>query len=831
MTPAVRKRELSSWPLRWESLQDAFANIFDRTVVQNALLGLSLLYLAMIAFPASPHIWGAELDGSWVIGMNLAHREGLVHGRDIFWTYGPLGWLRFYDGINGGFGWNVLYRFTFYTLWLVAAGRLVLRHESKFAAIWAIGLLAIAATLDFPPDHLEFAVIAVTALSLSETGRGRGYATLTLAGLAAMSALVKLNDGIAAALVFASIVAVNTFRDRGATKAAFTRIASWYGAAAFLFAVFYFAATGNLRGLLSYLRYGSNLAAGFSLSMSLPGPLWQLVLAAVTMAGSLVCIPLGSGDLRSLVPGWMPAALLAFFSFKQGMIRQDGHAAGLQLRLALATIPLLIVAKTRHDRYLFACCQAACVLLAWSIMEGTYPGSLAALQRNLTLQNIQGSVSAYTHPNRTAASLNDAANDELRPLRMDPRYAKEIGSASIDVIPWDIARIRANNWNWRPRPVIQSYAAYTPELDALNADYLMGASAPQFVLLHWGAIDGRHPFLEDPLTWRVLLERYDLRILDEDVALLCLRSKKRPESLRLLKSFDARWDAPIVLPDTGHLIVIKANVSPSLYGAVRNAAYRTDSVYLVATMASGAKVAWRTVWPNLAEGFIAARLPRSLIEYVCVFGDSRCGERVTSISFRASAPKEFAPVISMHMYDWDVHDVGEPTRTATPRPEGQLIELWSPRDKAPINRDGTIEFSPSGLTIRPTGIDPQLVFDLHRPLNDFQAIVVRARFSRSDRIDLFFGRQVDGRGVNGVVPQTNQWLDIYFFTARNPYWPVEAGSSLRFDPASELGIGSTIEIAGLWGFKGSVPNESGQVVFSVAGISDAHQKSRTPPQH
>jgi hypothetical protein len=187
--------------------------------------------------------------------------------------------------------------------------------------------------------------------------------------------------------------------------------------------------------------------------------------------------------------------------------------------------------------------------------------------------------------------------------------------------------------------------------------------------------------------------------------------------------------------------------------------------------------------------------------------------------FRTDGPREFEPKIHVSLSEWRAEGDANLIDAAAGavRPDGELVTLWSPSDARPANTQSTLEAGHRRLTIRPTGGDSQLLFRVERPLNDFQAIVVRARFSRSDRVDLFFGKQVDGRGMTGVVPETNRWFDIYFFVGTNPYWPAEAGSILRFDPASELGVGGRIDIGGVWGFRGTIPAGSIGPAFYPAG--------------
>src|SRR6202040_4372562 len=64
------------------------------------------------------------------------------------------------------------------------------------------------------------------------------------------------------------------------------------------------------------------------------------------------------------------------------------------------------------------------------------------------------------------------------------------------------------NNEWNPRPIIQSYSAYTPALVRLNEQHLRGPDAPEWVLFDLQSIDGRLPSLDDGLSWPALLDNY-----------------------------------------------------------------------------------------------------------------------------------------------------------------------------------------------------------------------------------------------------------------------------------------------------------------------------------
>ena len=49
--------------------------------------------LALFTLPTPLDGAGAGLDPSWVIGLHLAADKGMIFGRDLVFTYGPLGYL------------------------------------------------------------------------------------------------------------------------------------------------------------------------------------------------------------------------------------------------------------------------------------------------------------------------------------------------------------------------------------------------------------------------------------------------------------------------------------------------------------------------------------------------------------------------------------------------------------------------------------------------------------------------------------------------------------------------------------------------------------------
>jgi len=225
---------------------------------------------------------------------------------------------------------------------------------------------------------------------------------------------------------------------------------------------------------------------------------------------------------------------------------------------------------------------------------------------------------------------------------------------------------------------------------------------------------------------------------------------------------------------------------------------------------SGKRVHWRCAPRNLAAGCLIHPFPQSLRELQPLFLPGifpASPDRMVSLRFHANKPGEFSPEIPIV---WSLLPVSSSQGLSAdspkyPFPKAWLTPLWRPGDRPPRPSNAQIQARAAWIEVTPANEDPQLLFQIGPELGRFATLIVRARFQKTDRIDAFFGKQVDGRGVTGVVPVANQWLDVYLNLSQNPFWEDEHGAALRFDPVSSFGPGTRADIAGIWGAVQAAP--------------------------
>jgi hypothetical protein len=240
--------------------------------------------------------------------------------------------------------------------------------------------------------------------------------------------------------------------------------------------------------------------------------------------------------------------------------------------------------------------------------------------------------------------LPQATRSWLDRRKLPPDVLQAIGGRTVEAVPYSIDLIRANGLDWRPRPMIQTLTAYTPTLDSLNAAHVASERSASRVLLEYAPVDGRHPFLEDPLSMRTLVDYYDCILVEENVAVLTRRSSRRfgPEAkLRETTAIWGEWtDVPDVPAETRRMVGV--HIRPSPWGRVRTFALRLAPVFIEARFAGGRRRTARVVPYTLVNGALFESMPENLAEVSRSFGEPGPDlDPIVGLRFYTPFPSEF----------------------------------------------------------------------------------------------------------------------------------------------------------------------------------------------
>jgi DNA-binding beta-propeller fold protein YncE len=204
--------------------------------------------------------------------------------------------------------------------------------------------------------------------------------------------------------------------------------------------------------------------------------------------------------------------------------------------------------------------------------------------------------------------------DKQRSLRSYDAYAAGLRAGafpnldmhgSADVYPVSQTLAMPPGLTCRPRPIFQSYSAYTPRLAEINAAHLRSDRAADHILFDVWTIDGRFAAQDDSLSWPELLTRYDTTGMAGKYILMEKSVTPRQYQLTPISETMAGFDQAIDVPSmTGGPIWVTIDIRPSFWGNVMAMLYRPPRVSLTLFTRSGQAHGGRLLPADARAGFL-----------------------------------------------------------------------------------------------------------------------------------------------------------------------------------------------------------------------------------
>jgi hypothetical protein len=438
------------------------------------------LVVALLGWQLSFETPGAGLDPSWNAGLAMAVHQGLRFGKEVVFTYGPLGFLNSRIVFFGGLSvLSFLYASALYLLFCVGLVW-ALRRALPLVVAVAVAFVAVAW---LPMPLLEVGLLtAVFAcfwlLERERSERELWAFALAAAIFAAPAALIKLSTGPLIAVVF--LVALFGARAGGRRIAAYVLVFLALVLALWL-------ATGQRLGdVPAFVGHTIEISSGYSSAMlrSTTVAPWKVTAAVVAAIGSGLALVAaawlwGGRDRATRWAGAVIAALVSFAIYKEGVVRIDaGH-----LTVLFANAAVVWIAVGLGGRHRILMLAGAAIVFAISL-----PVRPAGVAANFDpVANVRDAVeNARTlfSPGRrdTLIAFGHAAMEAEYGLA--PQGLAAVRGHTVAIEPWEVGAAWAYGLDWQPLPVFQNYSAYTPQLDRLNAAAVEDPDGPERLLRH-----------------------------------------------------------------------------------------------------------------------------------------------------------------------------------------------------------------------------------------------------------------------------------------------------------------------------------------------------------
>lgn len=592
-----------------------------------------LVWCALLVFPEPCS--GRFLDQSWALALAHFMKGRAQAGTDYVFTYGPLGYLAVPLFFPGLFGLKYVWALVVAAASAVVLVRFATRIPSRaLQVVWLWLVLAI-----LPRSELQMVVVLVVMALLHVLEQAWSHRRLALtAALFATVGLVKftfllLGTGLVVILAFAA--------PREARRRVASRLIPLF--VSFLGGV-WLAAGQSLRNVPLYLARSYEIASGYSAAMSLDGTSTPraaaLTVGSFVLPGALLVVPEVSTS-RKYLSGVAMVGLGLFLSWKEGFVRQDPTHVGIFFGYAALGTVMLRTLDERPDAptrllsgafLLLGALSSVSVLRSINRETATRFFALSAREEQAA-RSLETLWSPLTYEARAEAVWR---SEQMKWAL--PKVRARVGGAPLDVMTVDQQVLLYNGLNFHPRPVFQSYTAYTPALALLNGEFFRGPDRPRYVLMRWLSIDTRFPADDDAVALVEVLRRYR-PVLSERDYLLFERLPNGPMSdargetvLQKRLPFDERLPLSLDPKDTYTLSV---RLEPTIAGRIRRFLFRGPRLDFLLEQAGGRRHRYELVSDLASVPFLLSPLFEGNFEVPKIYSGN--GRVVAAIRFAGTA--------------------------------------------------------------------------------------------------------------------------------------------------------------------------------------------------
>jgi hypothetical protein len=587
--------------------------------IETFIVGLcvvALVWLSTIYFGAPTA--GNGLDGSWVQSLAYAFKHHFQAGVDYLFTFGPLGYIYhahsrydadlFYTFI----AWHIITGLFFAVIFVTYTQKIEGKID-KFIYLF----LVVVVISSFPDDPRYFlGIIASVILIISplpvfmkRPPLYTVFVALVLLFLAVIS-LTKFTHFILAGVAILSMT-----------------VAMWHSYSRKLaliipivFTIFFLCvwliSGQSLLNLPTYIINSLQITSGYSDAMSLGFKITEIA-TEIKLAMANIFVIVLMVLLGCFIKPWkMKRFIIAgmvffciFIAWKTGFVRHDLHS--LTFFFFAVLVPFFVEYDKSMHSFLILAFRVLRYIAIFTALSGLF---IAGNTINYTPSNFianwnQRIINNFT----TLANLPDLKAkrekniDRLKQKHNLPKIRAVVGQATVDIFSWEQGVLFLNELNWHPRPVFQSYVAFTPSLIAINGDFYTSEQAPKFVIFKLQAIDGQFPLMNDNEALKILLRDYQ-PILSEKGYLLLKRVPRAQgrvsagetllsREIKIGESLDIRAlsDKPLLL---------SLDIRKSWLGQLSSLLYKMPAIYFEIEATDGTKMSYRIIPGMTQSGFV-----------------------------------------------------------------------------------------------------------------------------------------------------------------------------------------------------------------------------------
>ena len=653
-------------------IESVFIRYYER--YKTVILVLLCIFVWAFSFPKvyqNHALWG--LDESWIYFINSATGNNHVFGRDCYFTYGPMGFLLYPLNIDN----NMI----IYTLFTVIVGMYVLYALYHYIVKNRLSLYRVVIIVSllffFQIYEMQIYLIFVFVLSgMLICDDEKLYCNFFILCIyTAFMWLVKFSVALLGILYITVILFSILLKDRIANKSLKRTVVLSLLSVLIIpvFAVMYLSYNPSIPDMILYIKEGLQISSGYNYAMSTTymdnNNSFYLIDVGVRCLLYTVSFLIVFFNNRNEVWKVVICAPFFLFSYKYGAVLCDsGHVdignqimrlVGFVLVLTINVDNNIVHAVKKNKISLSA---LLIILVWWVLYDQLLLIKLILIFIGIILLNVDKQwiklvrigvfmwfvpFVFYNKGEELLAEANklqysiETGVKVVEDQHLPDNIKSKIMYEKTAFYPWDILRAECDDIDYICPPVIQGYAAYTPRLDELNANFFKSEEAPQYIVFERKSINDRYMPWEAPQTTMAIEKYYQVIETDQDSNPPLRLLEKRSEPLSDIKTVQSKIklqiDNKIVVPETAESISV--SIKPTIKHKLLNAVYRTDPVFCEIEFSDGTSGFYRVLLEQLV----------SELPIQCDIFDT--GKRVKSISFDMDTLHYVDPELTLTIYN------------------------------------------------------------------------------------------------------------------------------------------------------------------------------------
>ena len=585
-------------------IQKSLTDKLPELIFYFFLYSFILITIIAIFVPFYPTIVYLDVAKSWAFGLNQALGQHLEFGKDIIFTFGPYSFL-----------FSAVYHPTTYVIMLITSLYFALSYFLCFllvskgtrplwSIIFCIGLIFAMVLRDtiflMYPLLLGLAVFKIVSSERDSPYKSKWDLFQVVFLFFPLGLLVLIKGTM---LIMSVCVATLCFLFFIINKKYYLGVAGFLSL--FTSTLFFWGLAGQpIINLPDFFITIVPLILGYSEAMQITGNDNYIILFLFPSILLLISILWEmKGTLTSKLFLFFLYFCFLFMSFKASFVVQNNHDLIASSALIMGALLLPFIFQTRVTMVAIWLSVSCGAYITEQYTQ--YDSWKGILQRIGNLYALAGT--GFVH---SIQDYNWPQHDfEIGVNSIKKQVPLPLLEGTTDIYSWDQEALIASGNTWSPRPIFQSYSAYTESLVLKNREYLLGNKAPNNIIFRIEPVNGNLPSIEDGASWPVLLSHYQPVQMENEYLILRKRQTlANPEKVAKYESKVESFRKNVEVPHSNQLIYAKLDIHPTVLGSLANIAFKSSQLHIILTLNSGEVRTYRMVSGMAKAGFLISPL-------------------------------------------------------------------------------------------------------------------------------------------------------------------------------------------------------------------------------